>query len=45
MNKRGRTGFDLVLKAQAACRGRSVGLFKSSDQKTTANYEDLALAA
>ena len=31
--KRGRTGFDLVLKAQTACRGRSVGLFKSSDQK------------
>jgi hypothetical protein len=31
--KRGRTGFDLVLKAQAACRGRPVGLLKSSGQK------------
>jgi len=31
--KRGRTGFDPVLKVQAACRGRPVGLFKTSGQK------------
>src|SRR5438094_6196018 len=43
--KRGRTGFDSSLEAQAACRGWFVGLVKNRTKKIKANHEDLALAA
>jgi hypothetical protein len=42
--QRGRTGFDFVSTPEAACRGRFVGLVKTSNQKLIAN-EELALAA
>jgi beta-lactamase class D len=44
-SKRGRTGFDLSLEAQAACRGWFVGLVKNRTKQINADHEDLALAA
>ena len=41
----GRTGFDSSLEAQAACRGRFVGLVKNRTKKINADHEDVPLAA